>query len=126
MKYEHGNPRTRELTRKEKTAIRKLVTRMCANYDKEYGCLPLDCACYMLNKSWTGAYCKYFISAVLPLDPALEVSLKGNGVMGLRHCASCGTSFPANGRKAYCSKVCADKAIREQKRDYIRNRRSHM
>lgn len=29
----------RELTREEKTAIRKLVTKWCANYDKEYGCL---------------------------------------------------------------------------------------
>ena len=31
---------TRELTRAERTAIRKLVTSMCANYDKDYGCLP--------------------------------------------------------------------------------------
>ena len=34
---------SRELTRQEKTAIRKLVTKWCANYDKDYGCLPLDC-----------------------------------------------------------------------------------
>ena len=46
----------RELTREEKAAIRKLVTKWCANYDKEYGCLPLDCECYMLGKCWTGAY----------------------------------------------------------------------
>ena len=32
---------SRELTRQEKTAIRKLVTKWCANYDKDYGCLPL-------------------------------------------------------------------------------------
>ena len=48
---------SRELTRQEKTAIRKLVTKWCANYDKDYGCLPLDCPCYMLGKCWTGAYC---------------------------------------------------------------------
>ena len=47
----------RELTREEKAAIRKLVTKWCANYDKKYGCLPLDCECYMLGKCWTGAYC---------------------------------------------------------------------
>ena len=35
---------SRELTRQEKTAIRKLVTKWYANYDKDYGCLPLDCA----------------------------------------------------------------------------------
>ena len=63
---------SRELTRQEKTAIRKLVTKWCANYDKDYGCLPLDCPCYMLGKCWTGAYCRYFRAAVLPLDPVLE------------------------------------------------------
>ena len=35
---------SRELTRQEKAAIRKLVTKWCANYDKDYGCLPLDCS----------------------------------------------------------------------------------
>ncbi len=30
---------SRELTRDEKAAIRALVTRWCANYDREYGCL---------------------------------------------------------------------------------------
>ena len=65
----------RELTREEKRAIRALVTKWCANYDRECGCLPLDCECYMLGKCWTGAYCRYFRSAVLPLDPVLERSL---------------------------------------------------
>ena len=41
---------SRELTRKEKTAIRSLVVTWCANYDREYGCLPLDSDCYMLGK----------------------------------------------------------------------------
>ena len=59
---------SRELTRQEKAAIRKLVTKWCANYDKDYGCLPLDCPCYMLGKCWTGAYCRYFRSAVLLPD----------------------------------------------------------
>ena len=35
---------SRELTRQEKAAIRSLVKRWCANYDKDAGCLPLDCA----------------------------------------------------------------------------------
>lgn len=30
----------RELTRDERKGIRKLVTEMCANYDRGYGCLP--------------------------------------------------------------------------------------
>ena len=61
---------SRELTRKEKTAIRSLVVTWCANYDREYGCLPLDSDCYMLGKCWTGSYCRYFRESVLPLDPA--------------------------------------------------------
>ena len=39
----------RELTVREKQRIKKLVTSLCANYDKEYGCLPLDCDCPMLG-----------------------------------------------------------------------------
>ena len=56
---------SRELTREEKAAIRSLVVKWCANYDRECGCLPLDCECYMLGKCWTGAYCRYFREAVL-------------------------------------------------------------
>ena len=55
----------RELTREEKAAIRSLVVKWCANYDRACGCLPLDCECYMLGKCWTGAYCRYFREAVL-------------------------------------------------------------
>ena len=69
----------RELTREEKAKIRKLVKKWCANYDKECGCLPLDCECYMLGKCWTGAYCRYFREAVLPLDPVLEAGLTAEG-----------------------------------------------
>ncbi len=71
----------RELTRTGKAAIRRLVAKWCANYDRDCGCLPLDCECYMLGKCWTGAYCRYFREAVLPLDPALEAALlqKGQG-----------------------------------------------
>ena len=51
----------RELNRSERAAIRKLVTELCANYDSQDKiCLPLDSPCYMLNKWWTGAYCRYF------------------------------------------------------------------
>ena len=85
----------RELTRDEKKKIRRLVTGMCANYDGESGlCLPLDCPCYMLHKCWTGAYCRYFRNAVLPLDPALEIALTDEGMAPeLRVCAVCGRAF---------------------------------
>ena len=84
----------RELTRDEKKKIRTLVTGMCANYDRESGlCLPLDCACYMLHKCWTGAYCRYFREAVLPLDPELQASLTTEGIsIGFTRTPFCITS----------------------------------
>ena len=88
---------SRELTRQEKAEIRKLVTKWCANYDKDYGCLPLDCPCYMLGKCWTGAYCRYFRSAVLPLDPVLERSLTVERITETRSCPVCGRAFLPTG-----------------------------
>ena len=71
-------PPERELTRSERAAIRRLVTSLCANYDcQDKLCLPLDCPCYMLNKWWTGAFCRYFRAAVLPTEPKLESALTG-------------------------------------------------
>ena len=117
------NTDSRELTRNERAAIRKLVTGMCANYDSEYGCLPLDCECYMLGKWWTGAYCKYFQNAVLPLDPVLEAMLTGGEIPTLDKCAACGKPFVAQGKQAYCSPACADTARRKRQREYMRKRR---
>lgn len=89
---------SRELTRKEKTAIRSLVVTWCANYDREYGCLPLDSDCYMLGKCWTGSYCRYFRESVLPLDPALEVALMSEGPRpDFKICPVCGGPVPRTG-----------------------------
>ena len=94
------------------------------NYDRECGCLPLDCECYMFGKCWTGAYCRYFREAVLPLDPALEVSLLSEGPRpDFKPCPICGGAVPADGRMAYCSESCARIALRRQKRDYMRKKR---
>ena len=112
----------RELTREERDGIRKLVTKCCANYQREYGCLPLDGECYMLLKCWTDAYCRYFREAVLPLDPALEAALTG-GAVDMRACACCGRLFPAQHKRAYCSTVCEKTALRKQKREYMRKKR---
>ena len=114
----------RELTREEKAAIRKLVTRLCANYDRDMGCLPLDCPCYMLEKCWTGALCRYFREAVLPNDPLLEAFLAVEGpAPETRPCPVCGRVFLPNGRTRYCSPVCAMAALRQQKRNYMRKKR---
>jgi hypothetical protein len=112
----------RELTSEERKAIKKLVASECANYCREHGCLQLNDACYMHGKIWTGAYCTYFRTAVLPLDPKLEVTLTGGGLHTLP-CAVCGTHFIMRTNKLYCCAACSRKAHRKQKRDYIRKKR---
>ena len=114
----------RELTREERAAIRKLVTGMCANYDHEYGCLPLDYGrCYMLDKWWTGSYCKYFKNAVLPLNPILEAALTGTAEPETKPCALCGKPiYVDNNRGKYCVD-CGKTARRNRQREYMRKKR---
>ena len=114
----------RELTRTEKAAIRRLVSKWCANYDRDCGCLPLDCECYMFGKCWTGAYCRYFREAVLPLDPALEAALLAEGPRpDFKACPVCGRAVAPDGRQTYCSAACAKAAHRRQQREYMRKKR---
>ena len=115
----------RELTRDEKKKIRSLVTGMCANYDGESGlCLPLDCPCYLLHKCWTGAYCRYFKTAVLPVNPELEASLTKEGTAPeLRFCAVCEKAFLPEGRQSYCSEACKAEGNRRKSRERMRKMR---
>ena len=99
----------REMTAKERREIRKLVTTLCANYDHEYGCLPLDSECYMFGKWYTGNFCKYFQNSVLPTNPELEASLMRKHATP---CKMCGREFTPNGRQAYCSEKCRQSAKR--------------
>ena len=124
MDKQSNKTKSRELTRAERTAIRKLVINLCANYDEHYNiCLPLDCACYMLNKFWMGSYCKYFRNSVLPNAPALELALIGGEIMEMRKCALCNGKFAAKGKQKYCSAACAGKAQRKQQREHMRRKR---
>ena len=112
----------RELTPQERRAIRKLVTGRCANYNSEYGCLPLDCECPMLGICFTNsAMCRYFREAVLPNDPELEAALQA---LPTRRCQHCGKPFPVNGRRAHCSDNCAEASRKEQTAARVRNFRS--
>jgi len=113
----------RELTRPERAAIRKLVIAMCANFDSEYGCLPLDSDCYMFGKWWTGGYCKYFQNAVLPLDPMLEASLLGRETPIQDICAICNKPFIPDGKQSYCSPVCKAEGNRRKSRERMRKKR---
>lgn len=90
----------RELTGREKQRIKKLVTSLCANYDKEYGCLPLDCDCPMLGICFTNsALCRYFRKSVLPEDAGLEAVFTQTPTT---HCKQCGKPFPTDGKRVYC------------------------
>ena len=112
----------RELTGREKQQIKKLVTSLCANYDKEYGCLPLDCDCPpMLGICFTNsALCRYFRKSVLPEDAGLEVELTQTPIT---HCKQCGKPFPTDGKRVYCSQRCAEEARRRQSTARVRKYR---
>lgn len=113
---------SRELTPKEKRAIRKLVIKFCANYDSEYGCLPLDCSCPMFGICYTSsAMCRYFRESVLPNDPELLAALESQPV---RTCRYCGRKFPVDGKRVYCSRPCAEAARRRQNAARVRKFRS--
>ena len=115
---------SRELTREEKAAIRSLVVKWCANYDRECGCLPLDCECYMLGKCWTGAYCRYFRESVLPLDPALEAALLTEGPRpDFKPCPICGGAVRPERGQACRSAGAVKRAPRRQRRELLGEKR---
>ena len=111
----------RELTGREKQRIKKLVTSLCANSDKEYGCLPLDCDCPMLGICFTNsALCRYFRKSVLPEDAGLEAVFTQ---ISTTHCKQCGKPFPTDGKRVYCSQRCAEEARRKQTAARVRKYR---
>ena len=120
---ETAETEARELTRDERAGIRRLATGMCANYDPEYGCLPLECPCYMLGKCWTGAYCRYFQNAVLPIEPKLEATLTGREAPALHICAACGKPFIPEGKQMYCSPACQKEGNRHRSKERMRKMR---
>jgi len=119
-----SGPTSRELTRAERAAIRRLVNH-CANYDNtDKICLPLDCPCYMLNKWWTGSLCRYFRDALLPTDPALETTITGEDTsMRQKTCPVCGKSYLPITSQAYCSDACRVQARRKSERERKRRER---
>lgn len=116
----------RELTEKERQEIRNLAKTMCANYDRKYGCLPLDGECYMFyGVGYTNtAMCKYFKNSVLPLNPQLEATLNGEDIAErIKKCEICGNEFYTTGNKSKYCKYCAHRVRRRQKNESDRKRR---
>ena len=112
-----------ELSNSEKKRIKKHVTNCCANYSKEYGCLPLETECYMFSIGFTDSkLCKYYEQAVLPTDAELLALFKG---IPTKKCRQCGKSFASVGRKVYCSERCAAEARRQQTAERVRKHRAN-
>ena len=111
----------RELTAREKQHIRKLIISKCANYDKEYGCLPLDCECPMFGICYTNsALCRRFRNALLPTAPELQAVFEPQS---LKVCKECGKHFSAQGKRVYCSEKCAEAARRRHTAARVRKHR---
>ena len=121
----------RELTGRERQRIRRLVKAECANFDAEYGCLPLDSSCFMFGKAYSnGALCKCFRFAIMPLDPEVERVFIDGIAPDTKPCAVCGKAFPLNGRQSYCSESCARnsrrKAVASNMKAYRNRKRRHV
>ena len=86
---------------------RKLIRRLCANYD-EGNCLALDegegCVC--VQSISYSLLCQYFREAVLPADAELCAAI-GQGADELKHCRSCGKPFQALNRERKPVNECA-------------------
>jgi len=117
----------RELSHEELRGMKRLAANMCANFDREYGCLLLGGKCYMsYGVAYTcSALCKYFRKAVLPLDPQLEALFNdGNAAENIKRCDVCGKGLHSAGNRAkYCG-PCARRVHRRQKNESDRKRRS--
>ena len=100
---------------------RKLV-HQCCNYESG-NCLALDDGeeCVCVQSISYSLLCRWFRSAVLPLDEPLAAALLYRKEQ--KRCAVCGQPFlPGSNRAKYC-KPCAAKVHRKQKNASDRKRR---
>ncbi len=112
---------SRELTSKEKQRIKNLVTKNCANYDKNYGCLLLEGGCYMFTKFYANdKICKYFRNCLLSLDSELEAVFTDKPT---KTCKLCGKKFSADSKKIYCSELCREEARKRSNAERVRRHR---
>jgi len=117
----------RELTREELRDVKRLATEICANFDREYGCLLLEGKCYMFyGVAYTcSALCKYYRRAVLPTNSRLEALFNGENIADhTKRCTVCGKELYSTGNRAKYCKPCAHRVHRRQKTESDRKRRS--
>ncbi len=100
---------------------RRLIRRLCANYDNG-NCLLLDdgdtCPCPQLITRTL--ICKYFRAAVLPVDRALWAEIMAE--RPVKSCRTCGAPiFSLSNAAKYCP-ACAIRERRRRDRERKRNR----
>jgi len=113
------------MTEKQFSRVKKLLRRLCANYDHG-NCLLLDdghdpCPCPQLLTC--SLVCKYFRAAVLPNERELHMELLREPGQRKR-CAKCGALFiPRCNRALYCDQ-CASEEKRRRIRERVRRHRA--
>lgn len=86
-----------QMTGRQRYRANALIKKLCANYD-DGNCLLLDegegCVC--VQSISYSLLCRYFRSAVLPADPALEAEILGTHP---DRCVSCGAPIIKRGNR---------------------------
>lgn len=106
----------------QKRRVVQLIRRECCNL-YEGSCLLLDdgepvpCPQMMTNS----LLCRYFRSAVLPIDKALEAEIMGHD--GVKTCQVCGRPFRAVSNRAKYCEACSRTVRKKQKAAWQRENR---
>ncbi len=109
---------------KMKRSCAAFAAKECAN-NQDGRCLPEDCLCFVFLPLC--GVCRYFLKAVLPLNPLLLAAVKKR-IDGEREikkkCDVCGAAFiPASNRQRYCPD-CAKEAKRRATAKRVREHRA--
>lgn len=104
---------------KQSRRVNALVRRECCNYDSG-NCILLDCTCPQ-TITYSHIICKWFKTAVLPLDKELHIELMKP--KNTASCAVCGKDFIKQGNRAKYCDTCRKLVLNKQKAAYIRKRR---
>ncbi len=106
---------------KQYRRARKLIRRLCANYDNG-NCLLLDdgevCPCPQLITPVL--ICRYFRAAVLPSDRELCMEIM---MAGTKFCPDCGRQFmPGAKNTRYCDACAVRRKLRSKRQWAAKNR----
>ena len=113
----------KRMTPGQRRKANALIRKICCNYDNG-NCIALDDGeeCVCVQSISYSLICKWFVTAVLPVDKALYAEIMGRGV---KHCTECGAAYaPGSNRAKYCE-ACTEKVHRRQKTASDRKQRGN-